>query len=558
MKNEIVLILPKERSITYSTYRQSSDTVNDKLSVSISNNYEIFREPLGLQSIASYLREKGFKVKILFPELEELSDDDIMEYITNSDPLFVGFSVLFDRHLEHTLVLSSQISRLGIPVFLGGALASFAHKELLQAISWITGVVIGEGEESSYRLVSALQKGREWRDIDGVAYRDESGSVVTNKPAEKVRLCCLPSPSRDFLDIMKEKGIPSRVAAIYTSRGCPESCTYCTGNRFSELNSGKRWRGREVEDIVREVKALNSNYGVNYFYICDDNFIGYGKDAVKRLYKLAEAIVESGLNVTFHYECRVDAVSLELLTTLKRAGFKDILLGIESGVQSMLDRWKKRATVEQNRFAIKEIERAGLSLKPGFILFDGETSFEELAENIGFIKEMELHRSPYIFDLFNPIELFIGSECEEKHHKRPTFAAIEPVEEEIKGFIRELCHLPYEIDDQRVKLFWQVVRPIIDRLDYYLNYKLFGELVGLRKKLGKRDDYLQFLSSYKSWKAGIGDTLLDILFFTIKEVNEERAESELDKTVNNYYRKLEESYFPGGIDSALNRLLSNK
>ncbi len=47
------------------------------------------------------------------------------------------------------------------------------------------------------------------------------------------------------------------------------------------------------------------------------------------------------LHLKFHYEMRVDFVTEKLLMELKSAGFLDILLGIEAGVQTMLDRWKK-------------------------------------------------------------------------------------------------------------------------------------------------------------------------------------------------------------------------
>jgi len=48
-KGEVIFIFPRENTVSYSTYRQSSDAIaiTDKTISTLSNNFEMFREPLG-------------------------------------------------------------------------------------------------------------------------------------------------------------------------------------------------------------------------------------------------------------------------------------------------------------------------------------------------------------------------------------------------------------------------------------------------------------------------------------------------------------------------------
>jgi anaerobic magnesium-protoporphyrin IX monomethyl ester cyclase len=554
-KGEVIFIFPRENTVSYSTYRQSSDAIaiTDKTISTLSNNFEMFREPLGLESIAAYLRQRDLKVKIFFPLVEEIQDEEIIEYIRNHKPSFVGFSVLFDRHLEDALLLSAKIKQtgVGVPVFFGGALASFAAREILTVAPWIDGIVLGEGEQICYNLCEAIDKGDEWQQIKGICYRNQTGQIQTNPVADKINLEAVPPPARDFLDLLKAKNIHSRVATLYTSRGCPEPCTYCTGNQFSGLTRGKRWRSRTTEAIVDEIAYLYNTYNVNYIYICDDNFIGYGKGIKDRIKELVTGINDKNLNVTIHYECRVDAIDLELLQLLKKGGFKDILLGLEAGVQSMLDRWKKKVTVEQNKQAIRLVSQVGLNLQPGFILLDDRTTLEELKENILFIKEMKLHQSSHFFDLFNPIEVFNGSTLEKQYHRILKLQEIRPDRDEVKAFVKALCTYPYTIQDPRVRLFWEIIRPIIDRVDYYTNYKIFSAFIEAKRK--KHKNLLTFIGLYKKWKNDIGEILLKTIFYALDRV-EYNTTDKIKEEIDSYYKAIENGYFPDGIESILAKL----
>ena len=87
-----------------------------------------------------------------------------------------------------------------------------------------------------------------------------------------------------------------------------------------------------------------------------------------------EEILERGLDVTWSVNARANHGDLELFKKMKKAGCRELLVGFESGDQSMLDRMNKNLTLEQSRFFVKIAHRADLVVHGCFVLgLPGET-----------------------------------------------------------------------------------------------------------------------------------------------------------------------------------------
>jgi radical SAM superfamily enzyme YgiQ (UPF0313 family) len=121
--------------------------------------------------------------------------------------------------------------------------------------------------------------------------------------------------------------------------------------------------------------------------INDANFIGGSTNARARARKIAEGILDRKLDLEIRIQCRVNDVEEELFAMLKKAGLTRVYLGIESGSQTVLDRFKKDATVQQNIEALKTLAKLDLFVAMGFIMFDDRMSFNELNENITFLNQ---------------------------------------------------------------------------------------------------------------------------------------------------------------------------
>lgn len=80
-----------------------------------------------------------------------------------------------------------------------------------------------------------------------------------------MKLDNLPLPNRRVLPMHK---YGEYAGSIFTSRGCPYSCTFCSRPIF-----GKVWRGHSPYRVIDEMDVLiNKAYKVKTVSICDDNF----------------------------------------------------------------------------------------------------------------------------------------------------------------------------------------------------------------------------------------------------------------------------------------------
>lgn len=82
---------------------------------------------------------------------------------------------------------------------------------------------------------------------------------------------------------------------------------------------------------------------------------------------------------------------------MKRAGFFSFACGIENGSQSALTRMNKKATVEDNKRALELFKKYGYIVQMGYILFDKETTYQELVENYQFMLEYDFAVTKGIF-----------------------------------------------------------------------------------------------------------------------------------------------------------------
>ena len=124
-------------------------------------------------------------------------------------------------------------------------------------------VVVGEGEESFLDLINSLdKKGQLYQPIDGVVSRGSNNF----KPRKLIQnLDSIPFPKRDFYD--KSNYIFGE--PLFTSRGCPFSCTFCA----SHLTWTRKVRYRSVENVINELKAIKIKFNAKRIRILDDTFI---------------------------------------------------------------------------------------------------------------------------------------------------------------------------------------------------------------------------------------------------------------------------------------------
>jgi radical SAM superfamily enzyme YgiQ (UPF0313 family)/GT2 family glycosyltransferase len=478
---DVVLIAPREYEVTRAqrTYREKSFTTFTELqSVNAFQTEMIKRinESLGLEALASYLRQAGLKVAILNINVAPHSVAELARKISTSGAKVVGISLIYRPQVAQAIDLLEALEHVpDIKVAAGGALASFMPRELLGKLRRLDAVIYGEAEETFRDFCLSVCNGGKWRDLQGIAFRDGDLTVLT-APARALDLGQILRPERDTLTYLQARGWRTRIASIYTSRGCMAKCTFCTGKDAYNVERMRTYRYRDPIDVVDEMQYLRDAFGVQFVYINDDNFLGYGEASRQRVQTMAEELLRRNLGIQFASECRVDGLDLDLLRLLKDAGLRQVLLGIESGSDRVLTRWRKGATVEQNRHAIETVNKADIALEPGFILFDAHTTAQELSESLGFLRSTGLDASPMPTYLINRLSVYPGTEIERLMRADGTLPR-SPLTLWDTGndpaAVREYFQtLEYNCRDPRSEIAWRLLRREIEPVESFLESQL--------------------------------------------------------------------------------------
>ncbi|MGR3309394.1 MAG: B12-binding domain-containing radical SAM protein [Candidatus Brocadiales bacterium] len=389
------------------------DVVNAPLSACLTTGY-----------IASVLHANNIQVEIVDANLYGWSVERTIAELCKKpfDILGVHTVYLCDNTKSiFDMLLRLQEQRAGerLPrpyINLYGYYPTFAYERILLEYPFIDSVAIGEPEFTFLELAQKIMAGLKnpHYDTSGIAYGINNTKVIKNKPRQLIAdIDNLPFPLRNAphtqrggQDAGEKRGVHTYILG---SRGCYGNCTFCYINPFYGEDS--LWRGRSPENIVEEISQLHERHKINYFYFADANFLGPGEYGKERARKLSELIIRNGLKIGFGIECRANDVEEKTFSSLVHAGLKHVFLGIESGSQTSLNRFKKGVSVEVNKRAIQTVRQFGIEPSVGFIMFEPYSTLSDIRANFDFFKEMKLLTTPSVTAhlLYHKETLFQGT-----------------------------------------------------------------------------------------------------------------------------------------------------
>jgi hypothetical protein len=169
------------------------------------------------------------------------------------------------------------------------------------------------------------------------------------------------------------------VAQVETSRGCTSYCSFCPRDRKGS------WAGAgagRLPWLLGELAAVFDRYPQvsRTLYLVDEEFLGRGPDAALRALDLARLLHGSGFG--WESSCRVDQIvdpdqdrgwhveRAEMWRELVARGLRQMLFGVESGVDSILHRFAKDTTGEQNLLAVRTLSALGVPTRFTYITLD--------------------------------------------------------------------------------------------------------------------------------------------------------------------------------------------
>ncbi|PKO13707.1 MAG: radical SAM protein [Chloroflexi bacterium HGW-Chloroflexi-10] len=219
--------------------------------------------------------------------------------------------------------------------------------------------------------------------IKGLVWRDGE-KIVVNFPRPFVSdLDDLPIPLHHLLPYKKYimPMMKGPFTFIVTSRGCTAGCIYC----IKHVSYQYTVRLRSPEKIMEELWVLKK-LGINNVNMYADLFTASREQVVG----LCNLMIESGINMKWTCNSRVDYVDEEMLQLMAKAGCWFMTWGIESGSESVLKHARKGAYPDKALRALTWARKAGIKNWGYFIIGLPTETEETIKQTIKFAKSLPL------------------------------------------------------------------------------------------------------------------------------------------------------------------------
>ena len=334
--------------------------------------YTFLAPPLGVWRLAGVLESAGVNVKVFDPncctgpvaralERELLAAAwDVIGISTT------GMTLRFDLELAH---LARRMAPRAL-LIAGGMEATF-RPELLYELAPFDLVVLGEGERPLLELMERLRAGAPTTGIAGTAARTAGGNIAKlpqpalDSAALREAVLHIPyerMPYRAYWERLEAAyrlgSLPTKAARearlaeirsvrLITLNYCPMGCTFCSATNFLHEAQGSvaSIARLDAADCLRMLERIVRAHPTVRTIIFQDDIFVFTKD--RRILPLCEGIVaakESGIlprELQFISTNRIDAMTPERLTAMRRAGFRVLGFGIESFSHGILGEFNK-------------------------------------------------------------------------------------------------------------------------------------------------------------------------------------------------------------------------
>jgi radical SAM superfamily enzyme YgiQ (UPF0313 family) len=364
------------------------------------------RFPLGISTVARAARETLLGTVALADMQLGLSLDGLVARVAADRPDVVGVSATFGQYDLLVQLVEAIYAQDDPPlVVAGGSLTARVERVLLDRFPRLL-VARAGGEATISALLAHWHGDRDLDEVPGLGYvgppRGDGLTVGRRRTAKPV--------TRDVtadvvpeLDLLPATFDRHGVAQLETSRGCTSYCSFCPRDHKGA------WAGAgtgRLPWLLGELAAVFDRYPQvsRTLYLVDEEFLGRGPDATGRALELGALLLEAGFG--WESSCRVDQVvdpnqgdgwhieRAKMWRALVGRGLRRMLFGVESGVDSILDRFAKDTTGEQNLLAVRTLSALGVPTRFTYITFDPLMTLDELKATHAFQGRTDLLLAP--------------------------------------------------------------------------------------------------------------------------------------------------------------------
>jgi radical SAM superfamily enzyme YgiQ (UPF0313 family) len=290
---------------------------------------------LGISYISSYLRSLGHRTELLV--LSRVSgrrknERMIAECVKRFKPGLIAFSPVSSEY-DFAAGLAGHIRKRfpGIYLMAGGAHVSLNPEGVLEHYD---ALCVGEGEKAVAETAAQLEKGLSPSGIPNLWIR--KGGETEKNPARPFlrELDELPFPDREMWEKWYDKRSDARGLTVLLGRGCVYECTYCCNHALKKLAAGSYSRVRSVDNIISELREIVKAYPERLEISFQIEDIAAHQSWLIELCGALEQFNKTlgrPLEFSTNYRVSPGIDPEQVFGALKKANFKTICIGIESG-----------------------------------------------------------------------------------------------------------------------------------------------------------------------------------------------------------------------------------
>jgi len=375
--------------------------------------YTFLAPPLGVWRLAGVLQSAGVETKVFDPNccceppqraLERELFGGAWDIVGIST---TGMTLRFDLELAHIV---RRVTPRAL-IIAGGMEATF-RPELMFELGPFDLIVLGEGERPLLELVARMRAGRPLGGVTGTAERNADGGIVSmpqralNRDELRDAIYSTPYEQMPYsaywerLEAAYRIGaLPSKAAReahlaeirsvrLITLNYCPMSCTFCSATNFLNAAQGSiasiaRLEASECLHMIERIIAAHPRARTIIF---QDDIFTFTQD--RRILPLCEGIVDakqSGripAHLQFISTNRIDSMSVERLTAMRRAGFRVLGFGIESFSKKVLGEFNKAQIHRHIEPMLSAALATGVTPFLDLILSSPRAALEDVAETL--------------------------------------------------------------------------------------------------------------------------------------------------------------------------------
>jgi len=322
---------------------------------------------LGPLKIAAMLEEAGVSVEVLDLAGIKNFTDAVEDHARNSAARHFGITATTPQFPAAVQIAKTIRSvRKDARIIIGGTHATLvvaackyeveherigrAHKAYRQLEANFDVIVSGDGEETIFLAIE-----------DNAPKLIDADDRKSPHFLTSARLDATPFPARHLIDLKSYHYTIDGVEAsdLIAQLGCPYKCGFCAGRASPML---RNIRTRSDESIVEEMISLYQTYGYRGFMFYDDE-LNVNPKMVALMQKITMTQMKLGVEWKLRGFVKSERFTDEQAQAMFEAGFRQVLIGFESGSSRILENIQKIATRDDNTRCVEIAHRHGLKVK---------------------------------------------------------------------------------------------------------------------------------------------------------------------------------------------------